>query len=199
MAKRKPKKINPKLVVVVSLAVLMTVLAIVFFRGGEKEMIRRVPEAAASKGAPSGEAEAGRKTVRLFFLSEDDDLLHPEQREIEAGKDLASEIGTIVGELLKGSADGLVSPFPEGTKLRQVFVTKDGTAYVDFGKGLGEGAAYGASSEMAAVFSLVNTVAFNFKTVKRVGILVDGEERETLGGHLDLSRPLVPQYSLVAK
>jgi hypothetical protein len=32
-----------------------------------------------------------------------------------------------------------------------------------------------------------------------VGILVDGGERETLGGHIDLSRPLVPQYALVAK
>jgi spore germination protein GerM len=198
MAKRK-SKISPKIVLVVSLAVLLTALAIMFFRGGEKEMIRHVPEAAVSKGAPSGEAETGRRPVRLFFLSEDDDLLHPESRDVEAGKDIASEIKTIVGELLKGSADGLVSPFPEGTTLRQVFVTKDGTAYIDFGKGLGEGAAYGASSEMAAVYSLVNTVAFNFKTVKRVGILVDGGERETLGGHIDLSRPLVPQYALVAK
>ena len=91
-----------------------------------------------------------------------------------AGKDLASDISTAVGELIKGSSGSLVSPLPPDTKIRQVFVTKDGTAYVDFGKGLGEGTSYGASSEMATVYSIVNTVAFNFKTVRKVSILVEG-------------------------
>ncbi len=58
---------------------------------------------------------------------------------------------------------------------------------------------YGSSSEMSAVYTLVNTLAFNFKTVKKVALLVEGGERETLGGHIDLSKPFVPQYSLIAK
>jgi|WetSurMetagenome_2_1015567.scaffolds.fasta_scaffold229886_1 spore germination protein GerM len=193
------KKITPRIILLVSLAVLLAVLAVIFFRGGEKEKIRHETEASPAKGTAAAPAEKGVRTVRLYFLSEDDDLLHAEHREIAAGKDIASEIETTVGELLKGSSGSLVSPFPADTKLRQVFVTKDGTAYVDFGKGLGDNASYGASSEMAAVYALVNTVAFNFKSVRRVSILVEGAERETLGGHIDLSRPLVPQYSLVAK
>ena len=198
MAKSK-KKIAPKIVLLVSLAVFLAVLAVIFFRGGEKEKIRHEPESASSKGAPAAAAANGTQTIRLFFLSENDDLLHPEQREIVAGKDLASDISAAVGELIKGSSGSLISPLPPDTKVRQVFVTKDGTAYVDFGKGLGEGTSYGASSEMATVYSIVNTVAFNFKPVRRVSILVEGAERETLGGHIDLSRPFVPQYSLVAK
>lgn len=198
MAKSR-KKVPPKVFLLVGLAVLMAVLAVIFFKGGEKEKIRHEPESSASKGAASEAGEKGAKTVRLFFLSEDDDLLHAEERVIAEGKDLAAEISATVGELIKGSDGSLVAPFPADTKIRQVFMTKDGTAYVDFGRGFGEGASYGASSEMAAVYSLVNTVAFNFKTVRRVSILVEGGERETLGGHIDLSRPFVPQYSLVAK
>ena len=52
---------------------------------------------------------------------------------------------------------------------------------------------------LAAVFAVVNTVAVNQKAVKRVALLIEGGERETLGGHIDLSRPLLPQYSLVAR
>ena len=104
-----------------------------------------------------------------------------------------------VGELLKGPSGDLVSPFPPDTKIRQVFLDEDGTAYVDFSREFAENAAFGASSEMAAVYAVVNSVAVNHKAVKRVSLLIEGGERETLGGHVDLSRPLLPQYSLVAR
>ncbi len=52
---------------------------------------------------------------------------------------------------------------------------------------------------MDAVYSIVNSLTYNFKSVKRVSLLVEGNERETLGGHIDLSRPFSPDYSLVAR
>jgi len=78
-------------------------------------------------------------------------------------------------------------------------VTKDGTAYVDLTKEVTENFAYGSSSEMSAVYALVDTLTFNFKDIKKVSLLIEGGERETLGGHIDLSRPLSPQYSLIAE
>ena len=195
----KKRKKNPKVLILAALAVIFVALVIIYFSGGGGEKIRHETEPSAPGGrSAEGEAPATR-TITLFFLSEDDDLLHAEKREVAAGRTVAEDVEIAVGELLKGPSGDLVSPFPLETKVRQVFVDADGTAYVDFSKEFAENAAFGASSEMAAVYAVVNTVAVNDKAVKRVSLLVEGGERETLGGHVDLSRPLLPQYSLVAK
>jgi spore germination protein GerM len=193
------RKKNPKVLLLSALAVVFVVLVVIFFIGGGREKIRHETEPSAP-GGRSAEGEAPKtRTITLFFLSEDDDLLHAEKREVPAGRSVAEDVETAVGELLKGSSGALVSPFPAETKVRQVFLDEDGTAYVDFSREFAENAAFGASSEMAAVYAVVNTVAVNEKTVKQVSLLIEGGERETLGGHIDLSRPLLPQYSLVAK
>jgi hypothetical protein len=36
------------------------------------------------------------------------------------------------------------------------------------------------------------------KSVKKVFILIDGGERKTLGGHIDLTQAFLPQYDIVA-
>ncbi len=197
MTKKRIK--NPKVLLLAALAVLLVVLVVVYFSGGGGEKIRHESEPSAPGGrAVEGEAPTTR-TITLYFLSEDDDLLHAEKREVPAGRSVAEDVETTVGELLKGSSGDLISPFPPETKVRQVFVDADGTAHVDFSKEFAENATFGASSEMSAVYAVVNTVAINHKSVKRVSVLINGGERETLGGHIDLSRPLLPQYSLVAK
>lgn len=195
----KKRKKNPKVLILAALAVIFVALVVIYFSGGRGERIRHETEPSAPGGrSAEGEAPATR-TITLFFLSEDDDLLHAEKREVAAGRSVAEDVEIAVGELLKGPSGDLVSPFPPETKVRQVFMDADGTAYVDFSREFAENAAFGASSEMAAVYAVVNTVAVNHKAVKRVSLLVEGGERETLGGHIDLSRPLLPQYSLVAK
>jgi spore germination protein GerM len=181
------------------LSVVLAVLVYIFFMGGEKENIKRTAEVLVPKAQPPAAEPARRKTVSLFFLSEDDDLLHGEPREIAAGPSDAAEAERTMAELIKGSEKNLISALPSETRVRQVFVTKDGTAYVDFGREIMEKFSYGSSSELAAVYSVVDTLAFNFKSIKKVAILVEGAERETLGGHIDLTRPFLPDFSILAK
>jgi hypothetical protein len=45
---------------------------------------------------------------------------------------------------------------------------------------------------MLTVYSIVNTAVANLDGIERVQILVEGKEVETLAGHLDLSKPLLP-------
>jgi len=182
-----------------TLLVILAVLAIIFFTGGERERVRRLAGLNVPKPQPPAVKSEEMKTVTLFFLSDDDDLLHRETREIAAGPTAAEEAERALAELVKGSSKGLISPLPAETKVRQVFVTKDGVAYVDFGREIMEKFSYGSSSELAAVFAVVDTLAFNFKTIKKVSILVEGVEKETLGGHIDLTQPFLPDYSIVAK
>ncbi|MEN6311391.1 MAG: GerMN domain-containing protein [Acidobacteriota bacterium] len=197
MAKAK-NNLKPALVLAL-LLVALAVVVIIFFTGGERERVRRRAEVAVPKTTPRAAEPAARKTVTLFFLSDDDDMLHRETREIAAGPSAADEAERAIGELVKGSEKSFLSPLPAETKIRQVFIGKDGVAYVDFGREITDKFSYGSSSELSAVYAVVDTVAFNFKSVKRVAILVEGAEKETLGGHVDLSRPFSPDYSIVAK
>jgi len=190
--------IRSKLVIPAVLTVILAALVYIFFKGG-RDVFRPETAPSAVKAAPAPAIEGEMKTITLFFLSEDDDRLHPEERQVVSGATLAADVESAVRELLKGPSNGLLSPFPPEAGLRQVFVTGDGTAYVDLSKSVQENFAYGSSSEIGAIYSLVDTLAFNFKAVKKVAILIDGGERETLGGHVDLSRPLVPRFSLVAR
>ncbi len=180
------------------LAVLLVGLVILFILGISPERIARpsgMPEAPVDPAALKAET----KTVTLFFQREEDGMFVPETRTIAASGNIAREAEAVLGELIKGSADGLASALPPEAKVGRVFVTKDGTAYADFSKDLVEGHPSGSEAEKATVYAIVNTLARNFKTVKKVFILVDGEERETLDGHVSLSRAIAPDFSLVVQ
>jgi germination protein M len=180
-------------------AVVLLVLVIVFFRGGGHELVRPAAETSTSEESPTPEAPLASKSVTLFFLSEEDSLLHPETREITASDSGVREATLTVQELIRGSEKGYLSPFPQETQLRQLFITKDGTAYVDFSKEFMDKHPSGSSAELATVYSIVNTLAYNFKAIKKVFILVEGGEKETLGGHINLGQAFLPLYSLDAR
>ena len=199
MAKKRKGKISRPALMLSVLTLVLIALVIVFFSGGGREKVRRFVEANVPKPPAGAEAKTATKTVTLFFLADADDLLHRETREIAAGPTAADEAERALAELVKGSEKGLVSPLPPETRVRQVFVGQDGVATVDFSRDIVEKFSYGSTMELAAVYAVVNTLTFNFKPVKRVVILVEGAEKETLGGHVDLSRAFLPDYSLVAK
>jgi hypothetical protein len=48
------------------------------------------------------------------------------------------------------------------------------------------------------VYAIVNVVTANLPTVRRVQILIDGQEADTLAGHIDLRRPLERDVSLIS-
>jgi spore germination protein GerM len=82
---------------------------------------------------------------------------------------------------------------PKDTRLRGAYVGKDGLALLDLepwpeGTELG-----GASGELLAVFALVQTITQNVPGIRSVQLLVGGEERETLAGHVKISEPLRPE------
>ncbi len=181
------------------LFIVLVVLVIVFFKSGLKEKI--IPTAPISP--PEVEQlslQPGQtRIVILFFLSEDDTLLHPEEREIPADTSVVHQAKRTIQELVKGSQRGFISPFPPETKLIELHVTDEGVAYVDFSKDIVEKHLSGSSAEISTIFSVVNSLAYNFSSIEKVFILIEGRERETLGGHINLSRPFLPLYDLIAQ
>ncbi len=198
MSSKNKKKRKIRLLII--LLIILIVVVLVFFFGSRKESIKHLTRPAETSGVPGKTREAETRTITLFFMSAGDDLLHPEERQVLLTSTAPNDVArAIVEEIIKGSEKGLLNALPEGTKVRQVYITSDGTAYVDFSRHITTGNYFGSSGEMAAVYSVVNSLAFNLKSVKRVAFLVEGNEKETLGGHVDLSRPFQPDFSLVAR
>jgi spore germination protein GerM len=198
MAKIKIEE-HKQAILIGSLAVVLAVLLLIFFGGGTGERIRRLAGTGPAKPEPSSDEPPAMIKVTLFFLAEGDELLHGEEREIAAGLSASAQAEQIISELIRGSDGDLISPLPPEAEVRQVFVTGEGVAYVDFSRDITEKGSYGSSSELSAVFAVVNSLAYNLKTVKKVAILIEGGERETLGGHVDLTRPFSPDFSLIAR
>ena len=68
-----------------------------------------------------------------------------------------------------------------GTRLRSLFLFEDGLAVADFSGEMSRAHPGGAWGERAAVYVVVNSLTFNFPSIRRVKILVDGREADAVG------------------
>ncbi len=97
------------------------------------------------------------------------------------------------------TASDLVRPFPPEVKLGAVELSADGTAFVDLRwQDHEDPPESGSTEELQRVYSLVNSLALNVPQVVRVVLLWNGTQRVTFSGHLDTSRPLVADRTLLA-
>jgi len=101
----------------------------------------------------------------------------------------------ILEALIKGPESGSYASVPRRVKVRQIFLV-DTLAVIDFSRDISDRHPGGVLEELATIYSITNTVTENVPGIKRVRILVEGEERETLAGHISLSRDLYhsPKY-----
>lgn len=193
----KRRRKNWQLLLLIIFTTITFILAFFFFVSGPKEKIKAVAKE-KSEGLYEPAEEKIKRQVTLYFPSTDDDLLHSETREIVAGP-AEKEAAEIVAELISGSHSGYLSPLPSGTTLRQVFITREGTAFVDFSRELVEKHPSGSAAEMTTIYAVVNSLIKNIPAIKQVFILVEGSERETLSGHINLNQPFSFLSSLLAR
>lgn len=187
-----------QIVPLAALGVALIVLGILFFTGGGDQPPALDPVPGPETSGDEPDELRPIKTIVLFFLSDGDKILHGEEREIYAQDQVIFEAKQSIVELIKGSFNDALPSIPAGTRLREMYITQEGVAYVDFSREITDNHLSGSRAEIATVFSIVNTLAHNFKSIKRVSILIEGDERETLNGHIDLTRPLLPRLDLIA-
>ncbi|MFQ5877537.1 MAG: GerMN domain-containing protein [Acidobacteriota bacterium] len=159
-------------------------------------------EAAAvpGQGAPSFLSEQNRRQVVLFFQEARGELLGPERREIFMTASPADQAKQIVVELINGPRSGRLLPtLPPETRLLGLYIDRWGTAYVDLSEEVVAFHPGGSAEELATIFSLVDSLTYNLPEIKRVRILIGGEERQTLKNHLDLRRDYVQDLSIVSR
>jgi hypothetical protein len=156
-----------------------------------------VDESARPSPADAPDMETGRRiSVRLYFEAPNGDGLVSEEREITFSTDLTTQLRTVVEELVRGPTSGLAPTLPVGTRVLGVFVTERGVAYVNV-SGEATALAGGSRAELLTVYSIVNTLTTNFPAVSRVQVLVEDRMATSFAGHVDVSRPLPPDMTLV--
>jgi hypothetical protein len=133
----------------------------------------------------------------LYYPSGENALLQEFAVSMPASGETDLDMCALLRRYLEGPpGPGQFLAFPEQARLRAAFLV-DGQAVVDLTGPVRTGG--GTSTEAARVYGIVQTLHANTPEIKSVRILVDGQEVETLLGHLDLSRPLVPEPRLLAR
>ena len=171
---------------------------------------------AARRGADEGAAGAAteRHAFDLYFPASGGGL-RSERRELQVSEAPKDRIRKVLEALLAGPAAGpaaapaaapqgaspagLVRPLPPEVKLGSVELSADGTAFVDLRwPDREDPPESGSTEEIQRVYSLVDSLALNVPQVNRVVLLWNGTQRITFSGHLDTSRPLLPDRTLLA-
>lgn len=179
--------------VLLALAATVILLTVVLVQRWE----RAAGPAAAPDADGGGPDAVSQFSATMFYVTEDG--LGLVRREV----DIAGDAGTlararaVVERQLAEAPEPLRSPFPEGTRLRALYLADDGHLFVDLSEEVSSGHSGGSLDELFTVYTLVNALTTSVPEVTAVQILVDGREADTLAGHVDLRQPLAPNLTWV--
>ncbi len=143
-------------------------------------------------------AKKEKQEVILYFSDANERFLVPEKRYIPKEESTEDKAKEIVRALLDGSKTKLINTFPEKVTLESIKIDNKQTAYVSFDKNLIKFHPGGSASEMATIYSLTNTLTRNISSIKRVKLLIDGKEIESIKGHIDTIQPFGMNKDLLA-
>lgn len=168
-----------------AIAVLAAAAAWFFTHRGEEAL--EIDKAMA--GLYTGN-EAVRK-VDIWYASRKKPGLEARKVDIYLSASPGAQVKQAVLHLFKTPEDpDLVSVFPTGSVLRELFVDKEGLCVVDFALSVRLNHPGGTTAEYQTLYALVRTLTSGFSQVRQVQVMVNGEYAETLAGHLDISQPL---------
>jgi hypothetical protein len=133
-----------------------------------------------------------REKVKLFWATEaNGSTLTPVTVELPVAKEPVQRSRQILNTLLAGPVDADLRTLPPEAALLAFYLLPDGTGIADFSESLATSVPSGIQSEQLAADSLARTLEANVPQVKRLRILIHGQEVETLAGHLDLTGALI--------
>ncbi len=156
-----------------------------------------VPTTAESQGVPQT-ATLETFPVKLYFPGADG-RLYSELWEAPAVGEVSERMAAVLTQLLAGpQSNRLRPPLADGIQVGKVYLIEH-RAIVDLILPEGQTSpALGSQREILTVYSLVNSLLFNFTEAEQVILLWNGRQPETFAGHLDTTHPLRANSGLVA-
>ena len=126
--------------------------------------------------------------VILFVAYDDIGVLHAQAARIPLPSVRQQRAEELLRTLLSVYLDkSSPHPLPQGAEVRAVYLVDPGLAVIDLNAAFADGHRSGVLAEELTIASLIQTLSANIPGITRVKILVEGKERETLAGHVDLT------------
>ncbi|MEK4665244.1 GerMN domain-containing protein [Priestia sp. FSL H7-0729] len=153
--------------------------------GSSEETTTTTPPSETSTQTPATSESNEKKTITVFYTDEEELELHKASAEISYASDDAKYKAAF--ESLQQSKDNKLVPlWSKEIELKSVQF-KDGALTLDIH--MPDTARLGAGGEVFAMDALKQTF-FQFDEVKSLDLLVDGQQTESLMGHVDLEHPM---------
>lgn len=153
---------------------------------------------AATAASPGTPTTGDLVDATLFYISDDGMQLVRLERQLERQADLAAQARVVLEAQLAAPPAPLLSPIPAGTRVLNTYVTDRGDAFVDLSEDVTLGHSGGSLEELFTVYAIVNALTTSLPAISAVQILIDGQEVDTLVGHVDLQGPLKRNLQWVA-
>lgn len=173
---------------VVAVVVALT-LVFAFFFFGRAEVLPPQPPLPPAASSPN--TSPPLQQIRLFFFQPESLELVDFVHELRLSNDKPERLKQIINALLEESPPTLMNAIPKGTLLYEVYLDEQSTAYLDFSGALSATHIGGTTAELLTVQAILKTVQSNFGgDIQNVQLLIEGQEVDTIAGHIDISMPL---------
>ena len=165
------------------LAVLLTGIILIKLEQHEKAKTQ-----AAGLAPVALTAENKPEHLRILVAYDDDQALRWRDTDSPMPQDRALRAEEVLRAVLAQYTQ-LPSPHPlsRAADIKEVFLVGDNTLLVNTNAAFADNHPSGITPEELTITSLIETVSANVPGIERVKFLVEGKERETLAGHMDLA------------
>lgn len=176
-------------------AILGVGIGVIYFRGLHEQVLRLgQPEHSEERARreviqqPVATPTDVREKAKIFWAAADSpEELAPVEVQLSLSADAVQRAKQVLLALVVSPPNAPQRTLPADTVLLEFYLLPDGTAVADFSDALSRTTPSGILSEQMAVDSIARTLEANVPGVRRVKILINGQEVETLAGHADLT------------
>lgn len=187
------------IVLAVSFIFFITTFVLYVTREDEKPLEKSSEEIKVEEKSSEEEAELPELLgVKLFRPVESGDLFKPVNAEIPPAENRIALYRSFFKRLMEPD-DGTIIPVPAGITLRTIFtVEEDNLLVLDFSEELMKIFPSGTEAEREFIYYFVNNFCYNFPEIGGIRFLIDGDEKSTLNGHIDLAGTFTPRFEMLA-
>lgn len=137
--------------------------------------------------APPISTSTDVKGKAIVFWAVAPDRIAPVEVELELSADPVQRAKQVLHSLIEDPPTNEQRTVPADATVLAFYILADGTAIADFSDALTSETPSGIISEQVALASITRTLAINLPSLRRLKILVHGQEVDTLAGHVDLT------------
>jgi hypothetical protein len=142
------------------------------------------PEAGTTAAPPPVVPDTPHIQATLFYATADGLALIAVRRDVPLAANPLAQGRIILSLQLQPAPPPFVSVIPQGTTLRGFYVTDRGDAFVDLSREAASAHPGGSFLELLTVQAIVQSVTSSLPSARRVQILVEGKEVDSLAGHV---------------